>query len=151
MDIKVGHRQDDPLAVLLPVSAVEGNQVADVGSSFLSCQFFHPLAEGIGDRNFVIAQRPLFESVGKDIVKAECPGARGIQGEDGCLELQHLVPPHLIELALDGFGIFCVAFPHRIRVSQQYLNEDVLQCHGLLTCNLGRIIPEIRNISEPLK
>ena len=34
---------------------------------------------------------------------------------------------------------------------EQYLNEDILQCHGLLTCNLGRIISEIRNISEPLK
>ena len=39
-----------------------------------------------------------------------------------------------------------------VAISQeQYLNEDILQCHGLLTCNLGKIISEIRNISEPLK
>lgn len=33
---------------------------------------------------------------------------------------------------------------------EQHLNEDIHQCHSQLTCNIGKIISEIRSISKPL-
>ena len=42
--IKTGNGQENPIVILLPVGMVVGNQIGDVGGSFLAGQFFYSLS-----------------------------------------------------------------------------------------------------------
>ena len=68
--IEAGHGQDDPVGILFPVCVVVGDQVTNIGCGFRAAQFLYSLAQIVGNFNFVILQRSLFQGVRQNIVKA---------------------------------------------------------------------------------
>ncbi len=104
--VKACHRQDDPLAIILPVGEVIADQRTDnLGWNFLRkrcCYFFGQFRRQL---RHLSAQRPQLQRIGKDIIKAQCPGALGLGRKNRDLVLHHLTSPCGGKLGLNNLRI----------------------------------------------
>lgn len=77
--VKACHRQDHPLAIILPVGEIIAGQRTDnFGWNFLQKRRFQFLCQlGRQFRPF-FAQRAKLQRIGKDIIKAQRPGTLGL-------------------------------------------------------------------------
>ena len=90
--VKACHRQDDPLAIILPVGEVIADQRTDnLGWNFLRkrcCYFFGQFKRQL---RLLSAQRPQLQRIGKDIVKAQRSCALGLGRKNRDLVLHTLL------------------------------------------------------------
>ena len=104
--VKACHRQDHPLAIILPVGEIIADQRTDnLGWNFLRkrcCYFFGQFRRQLRPLS---AQRPQLQRIGKDIVKAQRSCALGLGRKNRDLVLHHLASPCGGKLGLNNLRI----------------------------------------------
>lgn len=128
--VKIGDRQDHPLAVVLLVGKIVGDQGADdLGRDLFGQCRFDFLYEFRRQLWLLPAQRAELQRIGEDIVKAQRPGALGLGRKNRDLILDHFVSPRGGKLGSNDLRVFERRASHLLRMRQHEIcdNQDMTE------------------------